>query len=272
MGDLLSRSRFGVSQYYDPNGVYQRLDPRTRLVAVMLWLGIITASSSVWGLGCGFICVFGLLAYSRTPLGVVLRMMVRPLIFIVLLVLVQILFSPVDFTGLTYFQWGFIRINAAGILRGIKLLLRFSTLYLLLNGITVVLSSTEIIRALAQLLKPLDRLGLPTHDVVLLVQVALHFLPLLSAEVERIAKAQASRGAEWGTAHGHLLQRAQQTLPILLPLLISSLHRAENLAQAIEARGYGAGPRTSMISLHYSHLDAAAGAVILLVGCVILFL
>jgi len=237
---------------------------------VILWLGVITATASVCGLLSGLALVLLLLPLSKTPLGVVLRQMLRALLFIVLLVLLQILFSPVDSSLPTLFQWGLVRVNTAGIVSGVKLFLRFSTLYLMLNWLTVILSSTEIIRALAQLLRPLDRFGIPTHDVVLLVQVSIHFLPLLSAEIDRIAKAQASRGAVWGT--GRLLQRVRQTFPVLLPLFITSLRRAENLAQAIEARGYGAGPRTSMVALHYSRWDALAGATICFMGLLILFL
>jgi energy-coupling factor transport system permease protein len=272
MSDFLSQSSFGMSQYYDQASVFHRLDPRTRLIGVLVWLGVLTGTASVWGLVCGCAVVLLLLRLSRTPMRVVLRQMARPLLAIMLLVLLQIVFSPADNAFPSMFQWGLVRVSAAGIMRGVKLLMRFSALYLLLNWMTVVLSSTEIIRALAQLLRPLERLGIPTYDVVLLVQVALHFLPLFYTEIDRIAKAQASRGAVWGTAKGRLLHRVRQTIPVLLPLFITSLHKAENLAQAIEARGYGAGPRTSMVELRYSRWDAFAYAVICLVAILILFL
>ena len=272
MGDHLSSPGFGVSQYYDESGLFQRLDPRMRLIAVLMLLGTITATASLWGLGCGLFFVLVLLYLSKSPLHLVLRRMVRPLLFILVLIVLQILFSPADSDFPDLFQWKVIHINAAGIMKALKLLLRFSTLFLLLNWMTAVLSSTEIVRALAMLLRPFDHAGIPTHDVVLLVQVALHFLPLFSAEVERIAKAQASRGAAWGTAQGGLMYRIRQIMPVLLPLFITSLRRVENLAQAIEARGYGAGPRTSMVVLHYRNWDGVAGSVIAVVGLLILFL
>ena len=121
-------------------------------------------------------------------------------------------------------------------------------------------------------MQPLDRIGIRTHDAVLLVQVALHFLPLLSSEVERIAKAQAARGAVWGTRQRNLVKRAQQLLPVLLPLFMTTLHRAENLAQAIEARGYGSGPRTSLVTFRYSLWDIVACVSIGCVSLVILLL
>ena len=262
MADNVSQSRFGMSQYYNRDGVFNNLDPRTRLVAVILWLSILTATASVWGLLCGLVIILVLLYVSGTPMEIIARRILRPMVFILILAAVQILFSPADSRLPVLFDWGPILVNGAGIMRAVKLILRFASLYLLLNWLTVVLSSTDIIRALSQLLRPLDRLKIRTHDFVLLVQVALHFLPLLSAELDRIVKAQTSRGAEWGVRQGRIIQRAQQTFPILLPLFITSLRRAENLAQAIEARGYGAGPRTSMITLIYSWLDGLAYAVI----------
>ena len=271
MADFLSLSSFGMSQYYDQGSLFHRLDSRTRFIAVMVWMGVLTGTASLWGLACGNLVVLFMLRLSKIPLRIVLKQMAKALLVIMLLVVLQILFSPAG-SGSSLFQWGPVRINTAGLRRGGQLLLRFSALYLLLNWMTVILSSTDIVRALAQLLKPLDRLGLPTHDVVLLIQVALHFLPLLTTEIDRIAKAQTSRGAVWRTTRGNLLQRVRQTLPVLLPLFVTSLHRAENLAQAIEARGYGAGPRTSMVELRYSWWDGIAYTAIILVAILILFL
>jgi energy-coupling factor transport system permease protein len=272
MGESVLQTSFGFSDYYDTRNAIHRFDPRTRLVAVLLWLTAMTATASMPGLGFGFLLVWMLLMQSGTPVPLILRQITRPLVFISLLVLLQILFSPFSSGVDVWLKWGPVLVNAVGVTNGIKLLLRFSSLYLLLSWMTVVLSSSEIIRTVARFLQPLQRLGIPTHDVVLLIQVTLHFLPLLTAELERIAKAQASRGAEWGIRKGRLIQRAKQTFPILLPLFINSLHRAENLAQAIEARGYGSGTRTSLVELKYSHLDIVGYAAIILTGAIIVML
>lgn len=272
MGDFQPQAAFGASQYYNPDGAFHRFDARSRLLAVIVLLSALTASSSVWGLAFGLVCVILFLCITRIPVARILRAMLRSMVFVLLLVVLQILFSPAHSGFPPLFTWGPFLVNMAGVLRGVKLLLRFSALYLLLNWMTAILSATDIVRALAQLLQPLDRIGVPTHDGVLLVQVALHFLPLLASEVERIAKAQAARGAVWGTRQRGLVKRARQLLPVLLPLFMNTLHRAEHLAQAIEARGYGAGPRTSLVTFHYSSWDSLA---IVGTGCVcfvILFL
>ena len=119
-----------------------------------------------------------------------------------------------------------------------------------------------MVLGLDRLLRPLAALGLPTQDFVLMVQVSLRFLPLLAREAERIAKAQASRGAEWGTGRGGLLRRARQALPILVPLFLTTLQRAETMAVAMEARGYRGKGRASMTELHFRRADGIALALV----------
>ncbi len=98
----------------------------------------------------------------------------------------------------------------------------------------------------------------------MIVQVTLRFIPFLAQIAERIAKAQASRGAEWGTRKGGLIQRTRQLAPLVIPLFMTSLQRSETMAMAMEARGYGSQPkRSSMYVLHFGWQDAL---VILLSG------
>jgi len=128
-----------------------------------------------------------------------------------------------------------------------------------------------MVLGLERLLRPVGRLGLPIQDFVLMIQVALRFLPLLAREAERIAKSQASRGAEWGTGRGGLLRRTRQALPILVPLFLVSLQRAEALAMAMEARGYRSdGRRTSMVALNFRRGDYLALLLSLIASAVIL--
>jgi energy-coupling factor transport system permease protein len=102
-------------------------------------------------------------------------------------------------------------------------------------------------------------IGIPAHDFVLAVQVSMRYFPLLAQSAERIAKAQASRGADWSPAGWNILQRVRQITPLIIPLFVTSLRRAENMALAMDARGYGSLPlRTSMIVLRFTALDAAA--------------
>lgn len=101
----------------------------------------------------------------------------------------------------------------------------------------------------------------------------LRYFPLLAQVAERIAKAQAARGADWRPAGGNFIQRARQMAPVIVPLFVSSLRRAENMALAMDARGYGCLPtRTSMVSLHFRAVDFLVLCAVLALGCAIIFL
>jgi energy-coupling factor transport system permease protein len=144
------------------------------------------------------------------------------------------------------------------LLAGVLLIVRFTVLILGLGLMSFVLSTSELIHGLDSLLTPLRKIGLPTHDLVLMVQVTLRFLPYLAQAAEKIAKAQASRGADWGTRKGGLIARTRQVVPLLVPLFLISLRKAENLALAMESRGYSGENRTSMIEMRFRVKDGLA--------------
>ena len=223
------------------------------------------------GLVVGITITIGYLLMSRIPLKHILKRWLRAMPVVLILAVLQVLFGEGDATD-TWVAWFWVRISPASVMSGFRLVLRFSGLLLATELALHVPFHHDMVRAIERLLKPLNQVGIHTQDLVLGIQVALTFIPLLMREVERITKAQASRGAEWGTTRGGLLKRARQALPILIPLFITTLQRAENLAQAIVARGYG-GERTSRITLMMDERDAlmlllalAAGVGIVVLG------
>jgi len=243
-----------------PTGsIIHRLDPRARLLAGFLLLAAVTAAPRWTGLVIALVVVLVALVIARIPVGYALKGLLPPLPFIVFLAALQILFGPRDAAGTSLWTWGPVFVSAVGLLNGALLVLRFAALILALSWLSFCISTTEIVRALDALLAPLTKIGLPTHAFVLMVQVTLRFLPLLALEAERIAKSQASRGAEWGTGRGGLLRRARQALPLLVPLFLTGLQRAENLALAMQARGYQGGKgRTTTVELRFQWADVAA--------------
>lgn len=249
---------FAVGHYLPTGSVIHRLDPRARLLAGTLLLLTLAATRQWLGVIVGLGGVLVGLALARIPLRYALRSLLTPLPFIVLLALIQLFFSFHDPAAVPVWALGPVRVYAAGIGAAALLTLRFLALILLLSLWTFCLSSSELVRGLETLFRPLTDWGLPTQDLVLAVQATLHFMPLLAREAERIAKAQASRGAEWGTGRGGLLRRARQMLPILLPLFLTALQRAETLALAMEARGYRGRGRTSLVELRWRWADSVA--------------
>jgi energy-coupling factor transport system permease protein len=237
-------------------------------------------------LGIALLTLVSALKLARVPLKYALRGLLPPLPFILFLALLQIFLGiqgnatvplastnvGLELLGLPPWLW-------SRILDALTLLMRFAALILGISLISFCISTTELIHGLTSLLTPLTRLGLPTHDFVLMIQVALHFLPLLAREAEHIAKAQASRGAEWGVKQRqglgrgllNLFKRVRHALPLLVPLFLTALRRAENLALAMEARGYSAAKRTSIVTLRFQGADGIALSLTLGISLLILF-
>lgn len=248
-----------VGQYLATNSPLHHLDPRARLVSSALLLIAITTAPHLSGLGLALVLILLALVAARIPLSYALRGLVAPLPFILFLALLQILFGSPGNEFPAWFTLGPLHISKIDLLTGGIIIVRFAALILLISLTSAIISTSELVHSLQALLRPLAALGIPTQDIVLMAQVTLRFLPLLALEAERIAKAQASRGAEWGTGKTGILRRVRQALPLLVPLFLNSLQRAEALALAMEARGYHGGKgRTSMVELHFHFTDAVA--------------
>jgi energy-coupling factor transport system permease protein len=160
-----------------------------------------------------------------------------------------------------------LQITGAGVVAAVTLLVRFTALILAIGLATSVTSSSELLVGMNALLRPLTRIGIPAEDAVMVIQVALRFLPLLAVTAERTAKAQASRGADWSPVKGNLVKQVKRIAPMIVPLFISSLGKAERMALAMDARAYGShSPRGSMRELKFLWKDAAAVMLALLLS------
>lgn len=263
-----------IGQHMPTGSPIHQLDPRTRIVGALLLMLAVTFAPGLPGLAMALVGALILTGVARVPVDYALKGLLAPLPFILFLVALQILLGPTmlpsrqaeEATLAVLWRWGPFTVSTFSIVSGLKILLRFPALILIITLFSVSTSTAEMVHGLTSLLRPLQKLKLPVQDFVLMIQVALRFLPLLAREAERIAKSQASRGAEWGTGRSGLLRRARQALPILIPLFLVSLQRAENLAVAMDARGYRSfSERTSLVQLHFRPKDAVA-----LAGCLIL--
>jgi len=243
-----------IGQYLPLNGPLQRLDPRTRILGATIFLAGITFLTHPTGLLLGLVAALLAWWYSRLPWGPLIRGWRSALPFLLILALLQVLFR-VGEEGRELFRLWSIIISSNDLVAGINLILRFSAYITVIGLATSTLSASEITRGSEALLRPLGALNFPVHDFVMVVQVTLRFFPLLAQSAERIAKAQASRGADWRPT-GNLIHRIRQVMPLIIPLFVTSLRRAEHMALAMDARGYGSRPtRTSMVELHFRRLD-----------------
>lgn len=256
MADFEYLQNIPFGQYIATGSPVQRLDARTRVVGFALLLIAVTVTPHLVGLLITLGVVLVLTALLRLQFKFVLRSLLAPLPFLLLLAILQVLFYRAAANPTVLFSFWKLSITYQGVISAAKLLVRFIDMILLINTASASISTSEGIQATSNLLSPLTKIGFPSHIIVMVIQITLHYFPMLAISAENIAKAQASRGAAIGSRRGSLFQRAHQVVPLIVPLFTSSLHKAENLALAMEARAYGAfKERTSMTEFKFRWVD-----------------
>ena len=248
-------------QFYPVASVLHTLDPRAKILATALLVLGLFLVDSVAGLALVAATVMALVAASHVPPVTFLRTL-RPVAFIVVLtVLFQILFAR---EGETLFAWGILEVHAGGLRLGLFLGIRILLLVSAAALLTATTAPLALSDGLEDLLSPLKKLRFPAHEVAMMMSIALRFIPTLQEETQKITKAQAARGADF--SEGGPLSRVRATIPILIPLTVGAFRRADDLAEAMESRGYRGGEgRTRYRELRFRPRDAIALAVTALV-------
>lgn len=255
MSDFEFLSSASLGEYLPTGSILHLMDARAKLTSFAMLVIALTFTHSAIGVAFALILVLTGLLVARIPLKMAVKVLLAPLPFLIFIALLQVILSPGDAEN-ALLNLGPVHITSAGILSGVIIILRFSALILTLSLMTYCLSTSEMIQGLQRLLSPLNRIGIPTMDFVMVIQITLRFLPFLAQSAERIAKAQASRGADWGTKTRGLAARIRQVVPLIIPLFVTSLRRAETLALAMDARAYGVNKeRTSLMVFTFGWRD-----------------
>ncbi|MDQ7844036.1 MAG: energy-coupling factor transporter transmembrane component T [Armatimonadota bacterium] len=248
-----------IGQFIPRDSPVHRLDPRTKLAAVtMLMVAIFVARDFAgYTLLTAFLLV--VVAVSQLPLGYLLRGL-RPVVFLLLLtVLLNLFFSGISGgTPLVAFRGVVVTREAA--LRALFIAARLVLLIAVTSLLTYTTSPVALTDGIERLLRPFRRMGVPAHELAMMMTIALRFIPTLVEETEKIMKAQMARGAVFD--RGGALRRARALVPVLVPLFVSAFRRADELALAMEARCYRGGEhRTRMKELRFAPQDLVALAV-----------
>lgn len=245
----MSKMIFG--RYLPGNSVVHQLDPRVKLVAAFYFIAIIFLCNNFWSYALMFAFVLGCVALSKIKWHFFFEGL-KPLMWLIIFtVALQILFSQGQHV---YFHWGVITISQEGVINGIFILCRFILIIFMSTLLTLTTSPLSLADATESLLKPLEKVHFPAHEVALMLSIALRFVPTLMDEAEKIMNAQRARGVDFN--EGSLLQRVKAIIPILIPLFVSSFSKAEDLADAMEARGYQGGDgRTKYRKLSWHKSD-----------------
>ncbi len=251
-----------IGQYLPTGSPIHRLDPRAKLVGgFFLVLAIALAGSLVEAtLGLGLVLL--LAAAARIPIAYLLRGIRLALPILILVFGLSLLFRGGDEpSGRIYLEWGWLRFTRFSVWLTLLGLIRIVALIFLTSLITLTSTTTELTHGLERLLQPFRRIGVPSHELALVNMIALRFVPTLAEEMERVMKAQASRGADFSRKFYRPDKAARAYLPLVIPLFINSFRRAEELVSAMEARCYlGGEGRTRFVTLQGGWKDLLAAA------------
>lgn len=258
-------SRFvTIGQYVPRESPVHRLDPRTKIAAVTSFMVVIFVVRDFVGYGLLTLFLLAIIALAHIPLGFVLRGL-RPIVFLLLLtVVLNVFFSGIEGGTVIFRLWRFAA-TREGIIRALFIAYRLILLVGVTSLLTFTTSPVELTDGIERLLRPFRRVGVPAHELAMMMTIALRFIPTLLEETEKIMKAQMARGAVFD--RGGALRRARALVPVLVPLFVSAFRRADDLALAMEARCYrGGDKRTRMKELRFAPRDAAALVVTVVVS------
>ena len=228
------------------------LDPRVKLgVAVVLMVLPFWAPDLASALLLSTF-VLGVVILARVPLLSLLRTL-RTVFWIGLFMFV---FYALTTPGDALVSVGTVSVTGAGLLAGVTLVYRLCALVIIGSLLTYTTSPGQLAHGLETVLSPLARLRLPVREASMVLTIALRFVPTMSAQIDRIVTAQRARGAE---PMGNPVERVQSWVPMFVPIFVLAFRRAEQLAMAMEARGYrGTGERTRLKQLRFSRQDLVA--------------
>ena len=239
-----------LGQYYPVDSVLHRMDPRTKLFGTLVYIVTLFIADSVWAYGLAALFLAAAIRMSRVPV----KFMVRGLKSIVILLLISVSFNLFLTPGTPIFKIGFLQMTWEGL--GFAAFMAVRLIFLVLGSTILTLTTTpnQLTDGLEKSLGFMGKIGVPVHEVSMMMSIALRFIPILIEETDKIMKAQMARGADFES--GNLIQRAKAMVPLLVPLFISAFRRATDLAMAMEARCYRGGEgRTKMKPLRYEKRD-----------------
>ncbi len=248
-----------IGQYFPGDSVIHRLDPRTKITLSFMYIMVLFFVKTFSAYAMALIYLYTVMKIADIPFSMLFKG-IKSLIFIIVLTLALNIFMIEGETLFTIFG---LTASKEGLRYAIFMALR---LILMVMGSAVMTLTTSPIRltdGLEKIMKPLEVIKVPAHEISMMMTIALRFIPTLMEETQKIIKAQKARGANF--EEGSIVKRAKALVPILIPLFISSFRRADELANAMEARLYrGGNDRTKLNPLKYQKRDYLAYTIVIL--------
>lgn len=255
-----------IGQYFPGRTCIHKLDPRMKIVLMIASIVIILTAKNTAAIGVAVAFTLVLVLMTRVPF----KMYFKGLKAIWFIIIFTSLFNIFYINKAPFIELGFISISIPGILQSIFIGLRLIAMILISCVLTYTTSPTQLTDAIERLLKPLKLFKVKVHELAMMMTIALRFIPTLLEETEKIMNAQKARGADMES--GKFKDRIKAMVPILIPLFVSSIRRAYELAIAMDCRCYHGGEgRTRMKSLHLKFRDYVALLLTVGFGCAIFF-
>ena len=240
-----------VGRYMETNSVIHQLDPRVKLLGGIAFVSILMMAS-LWHHYVALVFYSFLMIFlTKIPMGIFLKG-IRPLLRIIIFTaLLQAFFSR---GGIIYWQWGPFTVSEFGLRSAGIVFIRFSLVIIMTSVIGLSTKPLDLAAGIEKLLTPFKVVGLAVQDLALMMSIALRFIPTLLDEGDKLKRAQESRGMQFD--EGNFFKRMRKFLPLFVPIFIGSFHRAQELANALDVRGYvGSAKRTKFKIMRLSVKD-----------------
>ncbi|MFD6439285.1 energy-coupling factor transporter transmembrane component T family protein [Peribacillus sp. NPDC060186] len=241
-----------IGRYVPSDSVMHKMDPRAKLLLVFLFVCVVFLANNFVSYSLLAVFTILLISLSKIPLRYLYNGL-KPIFFLIVFTfLLHILFTK---EGEVLFKYGWFEIYEGGLIQGLFISLRFTLLILVTSLLTLTTTPISITDGMEELLGPFKKWKMPVHELALMMSIALRFIPTLMEETEKIMKAQTARGVDFSS--GPIRDRVKSIVPLLVPLFVSSFKRAEELATAMESRGYRGGEgRTKYRQLNWKTSDS----------------
>ena len=264
-------SDVSFGQYYPAKSFAHNLDPRTKLIFLIVYITAIFLATTFWALGVCALAFLLCVIVSRVPVGKILKS-IKGILFLLAFTAILNLFFYTPNEGETpLWAWEFIQIYEGGLYSAGFLIARLFLLVMGSSLLTLTTTPVALTDGIESLLTPLKWIKVPVHDIALIMSIALRFIPILTDETSRIMNAQKARGADFET--GGLFKRIKALVPVLIPLIIGAFRRADELGDAMDARCYtGSKIRTKYKKLKFGWRDIVAFVLVaaLIAGIILL--
>lgn len=242
-----------LGQYYPGGSLIHRLDPRIKIIGTFIYIIAIFVVNNFVGFAISALVLAACIAVSKVPFRFIARGL-KPVFLIIAFTFIINMFMT---DGETLWKLGFLRLTREGLYNACFMGIRLVLLIFGSSLLTLTTKPISLTDGIEYLLNPLRKIGVPAHELAMMMTIALRFIPTLLEETDKIMKAQTARGADFES--GNLIKRAKSLIPILVPLFISAFRIAQDLAMAMEARCYRGGMnRTRLHEMKLKRRDFAA--------------